>query len=316
MHYLFAEEDLRNLPKTDELWIQRRYAEQLGKCMTLTLLNLSDFKRVAHAAGGESVLVRATCENAPATISLLESQRANLTESASDVELIKHWPTIEMTKRPVVCATMSFSQPGELLPLARQLTEGTLSARLFLKTLAKGFTVDFSAEEYIDDPEPVDTFIEMMCCHKRTDVIVSPFMDIAEDALGKLEARFFVFDGVVANGSRYVHSLAHSVDAALCDYASSVVARVGEIPDFPKNYVVDVCRCANGVCDVVEFNPVSMSLCYANNSIFHTEYPDKTIGCDLGAEFLFDRKRYPSDYHDVPAPGFSFVYEGHNHYSL
>lgn len=316
MHYLFVKEDLRSLPKTDELWIQKRYADKLGKCGIISLAsNDIDFGSIDCALGLDRILLRATCETAPAALSLLERKAVDCVESAADVERIGNWPQLGVTKRKVIKATVDFRAPGGIL---RALPDevAAASSRLFIKTFQKGFSADFPVADYANDPGPIDSFLAMMCHSDEASLLVSPFIPIDRDWLGTREARFFVFDGAVRNGSRYVHSLAHTVDPALTAFAMETAGIIGQEQWFPSNYVLDVCALSDGSCDVVEINPVSMSLCYVNNSVFPGTSSVGSVGTGLGTEFLFDRVSYPGDYHMVPTPGFSYTYDSQSHYSL
>ena len=314
--YLFVKEDLRTLPKTDELWIQKRYADELGKCGVISLASDDiDLGPIDRDTNGEPALLRATCETAPAALSLLERKGIDLVESASDVEAISNWPQLGVTKRKVTMATVDFGIAGSIL----QALPGEVTAtsdRLFIKTVQKGFSADFAVADYTKDPEPIDSFLAMMCHNQKAEILVSPCIDIDTDRLGTKEARFFVFDGIVRNGSRYVHSLAHAVDCALVAFAKETAMLIVQRQGFPLNYVLDVCALPDGSCDVVEINPVSMSLCYVNNSVFPATSLTGNVGAAFGPEFLFDCERYPDDYHTVPVPGFSYTYDSQSHYSL
>ena len=136
------------------------------------------------------------------------------------------------------------------------------------------------------------------------------------DELGSVEGRFVVIDGEVANSSRCVRKLASRCDDEMVLFAEKATAAIRTVDEsnFPKSYVLDIGKFVaggNAFFDVVELNPLSMSLCYSGNSVF----PGKAGG--LGAEYVYDAQLFPGEYFaHLPEQKFECLCVGHTNRSL
>ncbi|MBO6300725.1 MAG: hypothetical protein J6N53_17995 [Lachnospiraceae bacterium] len=150
-----------------------------------------------------------------------------------------------------------------------RLNKRYFGKEVFVKTIKKGFSLICSLEELISKGN-----IKKMCAQHSIDVkdkmIISERIKICEDSLGKREVRFFVEDAQIKNASRYIlDGLPHHVAGKFYDKAKEVTERICE--GFPGNYVLDLGEYevdGHKQVDVIEFNPISVSSVYVNNSIF------------------------------------------------
>ena len=153
-------------------------------------------------------------------------------------------------------------------------------------------------------------------------LLASAYYDIKKDAYGKKEARFFVMDGNILNCSRTLYSLKHSVSKKLMESAKSIVDKIGENKDFPRNYILDIVEFVEDhatFVDVVELNPLTTSMCYINNSVFDIVAEEivfiyKKLG--MGYEYCYDFLNNENRYVLKKYIGENYEYKSDEHYEF
>lgn len=316
MLYCFIDEDLSRLPNDDELCIQQYYAQSINKSLKLSLNDDTLQGDDADSAlNGETVMLRATCEFADQAIERLDSLHIDLLETKANIARIEDWVALGIARRPVFDLEVDCRNPAKLKRLL--MSNGLEKCeKLFLKTKQKGISLDFCRSLLLEEPESITAFLEVMGYEPNVEMIAAPFMDIATDKYGPREVRFFVFNGNVANGSRRVHSMPHEIEERFFSYADEVAAKISQRGDFPTNYVLDIAEFGlDSTLDVVELNPITTSLCYANNSIFAHEPRINSIE-NHGIEFAFDALKHPDEYDSKLNSQAAYIYTSESHYSL
>lgn len=298
MYFCFVKEEIGVLSPDDPLAIQAQYAIFLGIycCCDLSHQRILDCNDNPFLIAGKQVFLRTTCDNVATASSLIAKFGGLLLESNDEVNQIEHWFRLSLTDR-----TFTEVSGGQLLNLmgdSSLITYLKANPTVFLKTVKKGVSAKIPSAKILSQDKMVCQFLES---YSNTPLILTEALELKYDCLGTKEARFFVFRGEIANGSRYLHSLAHTVPKSLWTAAKAMVNRITLHVDFPQNYVLDMglfIKDNTTFADIIEINPISSSLCYINNSIFINspiafEAPE-FMG--VGAEFLYDAKMNPGRY--------------------
>ncbi len=298
MYFCFVKEEMDALSPDDPLAIQAQYAIFLGIycCCDLSHQCILDCNNNPLLIAGKQVFLRTTCDNLETAFSLIAKFGGLLLESNDEVSQIEHWFRLGLTDR-----TFTEVSGGQLLNLMGDsdlFTYLKATPTVFLKTVKKGVSAKIPSAKILSQDKMAYQFLED---YSNTPLILTEALALKYDYLGTKEARFFVFSGEIANGSRYLHSLAHSVPKSLWAAAKAMVNRIALHVDFPQNYVLDMglfIKDNTTFADIVEINPISSSLCYINNSIFinspiAVETPE-FMG--VGVEFLYDAKMNPGRY--------------------
>lgn len=316
MFYCFVKEELESLPQDDELCIQQRYAHFLGKSLLLSLCdNRIEMGRDNCAEINEPVLVRSTCANATKAISFLERSGVSLVESLQDIARINCWYQLGLTSRPMIpLSSLDLLSSERLSCKLQDAFHGC--ERLFIKTLEKGSSIDIDLNQLLENPEVLLYYFGSKGDESAPFLLAAPYLEICSDEFGGVEGRFVVIDGEVANSSRCVRRLASCCDDEMALFAEKVVAAIKSVskPSFPKSYVLDVGKFMAGgdaFFDIVELNPLSMSLCYSGNSVFL----GKAEG--LGSEYAYDAQFFPGEYFThLPEQKFQCLCVSNTHRSL
>ena len=317
MYYCFLKEDIDGLTK-DPLTIQKEYAQRLGSlCVgSLEQQTIFDDSGSAIAVANERVLLRCTYDNLIAGLRLLENQGADLIETENDVEQIEAWHKLGLTDRQIW--EVDFS---ELLAISAKLL-GVVD-KLFLKSQRKGFSAVISTARIAQrDPEVV-AFLETQSRKHGNRMILSKYIPIKTDSFGTRETRHVILDGQLANSSRLLHSVKHTVPRSHRTKAQEVVHQIKDLDAFPSNYVLDLGEFiddnGNSYVDIVELNPLSCSMCFVNNSIFINAVPEISE-CQklllMGYEFCFDALRKPQNYTITRTSNKSYSYASDSRYSF
>lgn len=318
MFYCFLNEDIQGLTQ-DPLNIQKEYAQRIGSLCVGDLEKQTLFVAPGYdlTRAGEKMLLRCSYDNLKAGLRLLETHGANLVETESDIERIESWHTLNLTCRQIWEVDIS-----ELLAAS---TEMLIAAdKVFLKSKHKGFSAVINASRITQRDPEVISFFKTQCGKYGTQIIVSKYVPIKTDSIGTRETRHIILDGCLANSSRFLHTVKHTVPRSHRVKAQELVHQIKMLGAFPSNYVLDLAEFIDDdgtpYLDIVELNPLSCSMCYVNNSIFDVAVPEinelqKTLM--MGYEFCYDALCNPHHYTQertsnrsyefVPVERYSFV---------
>lgn len=315
MFYCFLNEDIQGLTQ-DPLNIQKEYAQRIGYLCVGDLEKQTLFVAPGYdlTRADEKMLLRCSYDNLKAGLRLLEMHGANLVETESDIEQIESWHTFGLTSRPIREVSLS-----ELL----MASPDTLGApdKIFLKSKHKGFSAIIDTSRIVRrDPEVV-SFLETQCGKYGTQIIVSKYVPIKTDSIGTRETRHIILDGCLANSSRFLHTVKHTVPRSHRVKAQELVHQIKALGTFPSNYVLDLGEFIDDdgtpYLDIVELNPLSCSMCYVNNSIFDVTVPEinelqKTLM--MGYEYCYDATRNPQRYMQERSSNRSYVFTSEERY--
>lgn len=317
MYYCFLREDIDGLTN-DPLLIQKEYAQRLGSlCVgSLEQQSIFDDSGLAIAIANERVLLRCAYDNLIAGLRLLEAHGADLIETENDVERIEAWHKLGLTDRQIW--EVDFS---ELLAISAKLL-GVVD-KVFLKSQRKGFSAVISTARIAQRDPEVIAFLETQSKKHGNRMILSKYIPIKTDSFGTRETRHVILDGQLANSSRLLHSVKHTVPRSHKTKAQEIVHQIKNLDVFPSNYVLDLGEFiddnGNSYVDIVELNPLSCSMCFVNNSIFSSAVPEISE-CQklllMGYEFCFDALRSPQSYAVMRTSNKSYSYASDSRYSF
>ena len=193
---------------------------------------------------------------------------------------------------------------------------------VFIKTREKNFSVKTSIQKLASMDKALYAFLMDRCKDASSDLLISQWFTIKADSLGPIEARCIVIDGRIHNISRTVHSVKHAVPRKLNEAAHDKVERILENTGFPRSFALDLalfCYADGIVPDIVELNPLSIAMCYVNNSIFDEPIDECRHVYDKtrwGYEFCLDALGHPERYHTDRYSGQTFQYETFDRYEF
>ncbi len=304
------------MAKDDPLFLQTVYAKECGAWLQLDLQS-GKLLNGETLAPGEDVLLRCTCDNFDAAQSFLDSLGIKTVEAQSQARKIYHWSRLKLTKRQVFELSIADYEANCFSDSLLLFLEQT--PQLFLKSLQKGFSVKTTSEKFLYDNR-LKQFVLEKAAGKRSSILLSEFIPIKRDSLGKKETRHVVLDSRVVNSSRMIHTLMHSCLNSHIRKAKEL-AEIIDSCDFPKNYVLDLAEFEKGgskYIDIVEINPISVSMCYLNNSIFlyaHSPEVERlNKECSMGFEYCYDYRVHPERYRSEHFVGEIFEYTDENRY--
>ena len=297
MFYCFLNEDIKGLTR-DPLNIQKEYAQRIGSLCVADLEKQTVFidSGYVFANTDEKVLLRCSYDNLKSGLHLLEKHGVNLVETESDIAQIESWHTLGLTDRSIW--EVSLSELLRTFPAALSATD-----KIFLKSKRKGFSAIIGTSRIMRRDPEVISFLETQCGKYGNQIIVSKYVPIKTDSIGTRETRHIILDGRLANSSRFLHTVKHTVPRSHKNKAQELIRQIKALGTFPSNYVLDLGEFFddNGTpyLDVVELNPLSCSMCYVNNSIFDVAVPEinelkKTLM--MGYEFCYDALCHPRHY--------------------
>lgn len=172
---------------------------------------------------------------------------------------------------------------------------------IFIKSVNKGLSTIIKSYDLFDHSSDIISYIKKEMMNKQQ-YLLAQKINLAKDRYGNIEVRFVVFNNKVVNYSRYIHSLKHNICKDFIVKAEEIINTMAIKEDFPDSYILDLGLAMvnnESYIDVIEFNPLSTSLCYVNNSIFselpldHFRYI-QTHG--FGIEYYFDMLKHPQGY--------------------
>lgn len=321
MLYCFVAEDIRHSDASDPLFIQAEYAKRIKKyvCCDLAGNAFLDINSVPCSIDGETLFLRASCDTASSAIRLIIRNGGTVLETESDINKIEHWDLLPIFERSIFSLTVKNMSEREF---DNNVTDFLLNQKkVFLKSRKKGFSVITPSEKILRGDPVLDEILSSNSSLSE-DLLLSNYYDVRKDSLGKKEARFFVFNGNISNASRTVHSVRHFVPKSLLSKAQEITSRISNHKNFPLNYVLDLAEFCDGekhFADVLEFNPITTSLCYINNSIFNEpvyEINDILQSFSAGYEFCLDALSNPERYVFSRGAGENYEYSNPEQYIL
>lgn len=322
MYYCFVKEDLEIMEEKDPLMIQAAYAKALGKflCLEIEHSCVTDQHGNEQSINGQTVFLRTTCWNLDEANKILVKLGANLIETNADVKRIENWTSLELTKRKIFSVRYkdilehSFSEEVKVY-----LTQ---IPRVFMKSKSKGYCVKIPSHRLINPDEEVMSFFENFKNDNHEELLMTEELQMKSDSLGNKESRHVVLNGRIINSSRALHSLKHAVPKTLLLKAEEIVSQIAKIESFPQNYILDIGmfeKDGDIFADIVEMNPLAVSLCYVNNSVFEEDILEiKTLKkkWNMGAEYCFDMLTHPDNYVETRRFGENYSYLNEGHYEL
>ena len=316
MYYCFIAEDITGLVN-DPLMIQKKYAERLN---ALCIASLAQ-QTVLSPSGepvilkGKKVFLRCTNDNLSDGIRLLLKFGADLVETQDDISQIENWYNLGITRRKIY--ELSFSDIIENLP-----EELTSKEAVFVKSKSKGFSAVINPTKLIQREAEVMDFLKAQEIKSKQSLLYSRYIPIKEDSLGTRETRHVVLNNQLANSSRLLHSLKHTVPKSHRVKAQEIIKQIETFGTFPANYILDLGEFVDGensYLDVVEFNPVTCSMCFVNNSIFDIsirEIDENRRKLQMGYEFCYDAISYPQNYELTRVSNRRYTYFSEERYSF
>ena len=292
MLYCFIKELEEIVELTDEYMIQVNYAKAIDRYISVSIEKHIFFDRMGSIVcpdPNELYFIRTDYCYLDATLDLFKELNLHMIEGIDEREQITNWPLLKLTKRNI----LEFKLNDYSI-----LNELDVSKNYFIKSKRKGFSkiVEGSIMRnnslyYLDgDMSFGESFY------------IAEYVDILKDEIGNREARFWILDGRIRSCSRYLHSVKHTVDYGFVHKAEEIVELVKQEKKFPSNYVLDIAEMKEHnltYYDVVEFNPISTSLCYVNNSIFNESeaiidgiYKQHKWGREFCYDFLVNSQNY------------------------
>lgn len=258
MIYCFITELLKCVEKDDPYWIQHQYALRINKYIEFSFEDevFLDAKGNIVCTPKDCVIWIGDCLFADAMDDVSDRLGLNSIDNADTRKRIREWYKHGITQRTFI----STDKKG-VIDYAKKVPF------FFVKTERKGHSM--VVERNLDE--------ESCIFAEGGPYVISDYVNIIEDDIGKREARFIVFRGNIINGSRCVHSLYHVVEERFFEEAERIKGLIDAIDGFPATYVLDIAQFIdNGVeyYDVVEINSLSTALCYVNNSIFEEMVPE------------------------------------------
>lgn len=297
MYYCFLSEDTDGLAD-DPLILQKEYAKRIGALLIGSLAQ----QKILHAPASalfdpkQRVLLRCTYDNLLAGLRLLKMSGAELVETEADAARIEDWYKLGLTKRLLWEATQSdfLAVPSKRLGM---------TDKIFVKSKSKGFSAVIRTSRIVQHDPAVIAFLETQRRMYGDIMVCSKYIPIKTDSLGSRETRHIIFNNQLANSSRCLHPIKHTVPRSHKIKAQEIADQIKAFGFFPSNYVLDlgefIDNDGNSYVDIVEINPLSCSMCFVNNSIFDIAVPEISEAqkfLQMGYEFCFDALRNPQRY--------------------
>ncbi len=308
MFYCFLYEDIESL-REDSLVMQIEYARRIGKLYIGNIKHQKVYdgcdQNCPVELAGKKILLRSTYDNMLPGIRLLKKFGAELIESESDIDKIENWYKLGFTNRPIFHVDVHAIERG-MSDIYLQKQYLVQWDNIFLKSVKKGFSAVIKTSRIMQKDLQILAFLKEQASKYGEQFIITKYMEVRTDSIGRRESRHIVINCKVLNSSRMIHSIRHTVPKAHLDKAAEVVLWMKNIKNFPKNYVLDLgeFKDTNGeICvDIIELNPLTCSMCYVNNSIFITEVPEiKEIKEKflMGYEYCYNALKNPQNYHQI-----------------
>ena len=316
MYYCFIAEDIANL-SNDPLIIQKNYAERLNALCIASLVKqtILDPSGNPVTLKGKKVLLRCTNDNLSYGIQLLLKFGAVLVETQDNIRQIENWHKLGITRRKIY--ELSFPELIENFPIELISNEA-----VFVKSKSKGFSAIINPSKLVQQEAQVIDFLKTQARKSQQNMLFSTFIPMRADSLGTRETRHVVLNNKIISSSRLLHSLKHTVPKSHRIRAQEIIKQIENLGTFPSNYILDLGEFIGEdepYLDVIEFNPISCSMCFVNNSIFETAVPEisKIKGqLQLGLEFCYDAISHPQNYELTRASNRNYTYLSEERYSF
>lgn len=316
MYYCFIAEDIANL-SNDPLSIQKNYAERLNALCIASLIK----QTVLDPSGnpvilkGKKVLLRCTNDNLSYGIQLLLKFGADLVETQDNIRQIENWHKLGITRRKIY--ELSFPELIENFPIELISNEA-----VFVKSKSKGFSAIINPSKLVQQESQVIDFLKIQARKSQQNMLFSRFIPMRADSLGIRETRHVVLNNKIISSSRLLYSLKHTVPKSHRIRAQEIIKQIENLGTFPSNYILDLGEFIGEdepYLDVIEFNPISCSMCFVNNSIFEIAVPEisKIKGqLQLGLEFCYDAISHPQNYELTRVSNRNYTYLSEERYSF
>lgn len=316
MYYCFIAEDIANL-SNDPLSIQKNYAERLNALCIASLMK----QTVLDPSGnpvilkGKKVLLRCTNDNLSYGIQLLLKFGADLVETQDNIRQIENWHKLGITRRKIY--ELSFPELIENFPIELISNEA-----VFVKSKSKGFSAIINPSKLVQQESQVIDFLKTQARKSQQNMLFSRFIPMRADSLGIRETRHVVLNNKIISSSRLLYSLKHTVPKSHRIRAQEIIKQIENLGTFPSNYILDLGEFIGEdepYLDVIEFNPISCSMCFVNNSIFEIAVPEisKIKGqLQLGLEFCYDAISHPQNYELTRVSNRNYTYLSEERYSF
>ena len=316
MYYCFIAEDIANL-SNDPLSIQKNYAERLNALCIASLMK----QTVLDPSGnpvilkGKKVLLRCTNDNLSYGIQLLLKFGADLVETQDNIRQIENWHKLGITRRKIY--ELSFPELIENFPIELISNEA-----VFVKSKSKGFSAIINPSKLVQQESQVIDFLKIQARKSQQNMLFSRFIPMRADSLGIRETRHVVLNNKIISSSRLLYSLKHTVPKSQRIRAQEIIKQIENLGTFPSNYILDLGEFIGEdepYLDVIEFNPISCSMCFVNNSIFEIAVPEisKIKGqLQLGLEFCYDAISHPQNYELTRVSNRNYTYLSEERYSF
>lgn len=316
MYYCFIAEDIANL-SNDPLSIQKNYAERLNALCIASLMK----QTVLDPSGnpvilkGKKVLLRCTNDNLSYGIQLLLKFGADLVETQDNIRQIENWHKLGITRRKIY--ELSFLELIENFPIELISNEA-----VFVKSKSKGFSAIINPSKLVQQESQVIDFLKIQARKSQQNMLFSRFIPMRADSLGIRETRHVVLNNKIISSSRLLYSLKHTVPKSHRIRAQEIIKQIENLGTFPSNYILDLGEFIGEdepYLDVIEFNPISCSMCFVNNSIFEIAVPEisKIKGqLQLGLEFCYDAISHPQNYELTRVSNRNYTYLSEERYSF
>ena len=270
MYYCFEWNEIKSIDEKDPLYLQAVFADSMNRSVyfdsKLKVMREADGTIAEIEPGGRRIFARTSYDLMP-EVAHLEKMGFEVVENTEDIGKITGWNRYCIAKRKIQCITAE--------DLIRKRFDDEMAAllgseeRVFLKSERKLFSVVCNTESITGSQEGLAEKLKRL--NAEDHILISKAFGIKSDSIGRIEARFFVFDNKIMNCSRYTCTLKHSVPGILRAFAADMADRIS-LTGLPSNYFMDLGIFVNDdgeeFTDIVELNPVTASMCYINNSIF------------------------------------------------
>lgn len=318
MYYCFCKEELESINNENPLYLQYIYSREINKCVLYSeKMNKFTSDNGAELYAGmvnESIIPRSSYDKMSLLINALNYSEFNSLENLNDLKQITAWYKMNFHNRKIVEINAEELFDNNTINVING------DGGLFVKTVNKGFSMICNADKLIEKRVEIEDTIFQMISHDDK-LLVSKYCQIKNDSIGKVEARFFVFDNKIINSSRYTCTLRHRVPKVLKNGAEFFVDKIKN-ENFPSNYVLDIALFIDDECefaDIVEINPLSSSLCYLNNTVFFDiDESARDIACKygFGYEYAFDYINNPNKYHLDRMSNVSYLISENNRFEI
>lgn len=190
------------------------------------------------------------------------------------------------------------------------------------KSKQKGFSAIINPSKLVQQESQVIDFLKIQARKSQQNMLFSRFIPMRADSLGIRETRHVVLNNKIISSSRLLYSLKHTVPKSHRIRAQEIIKQIENLGTFPSNYILDLGEFIGEdepYLDVIEFNPISCSMCFVNNSIFEIAVPEisKIKGqLQLGLEFCYDAISHPQNYELTRVSNRNYTYLSEERYSF